>query len=308
VRRSRVSGFVAVAVVLVALVAAGVRLLPGSPLAAKAAARWETPTAPGAAGSSKTAPTPSSSAQSPSPSPSRTPELPPISVRPADVQIDASGWWSWALLDRRTGKLYGSTSRNELSTTASLIKSWIAADYLRRAAEDGDTPSDGRMEQLRVMIRDSDNEAAESLYNEVGRVDSIERLLDICKLKDSEPSSSGGWSRTMLSPADITRLGACIADGRAAGPKWTDWLLKEMRAVRGTGDFGIRKAFPAAEQKTIAIKNGWVDRQAENEYHVSCLAIGDNWTIGVMARYEINKGYPYGAEICEKVGEQLRVP
>jgi hypothetical protein len=301
VRRSRVSGFVAVAVVLVALVAAGMRLLPGSPLAAKAAARWETPTttAPSSAGPSKAAP---------SPSPSKSPELPPISVRAADVQIDASGWWSWALLDLRTGKMSGPASRTKTSTTASLIKSWIAADYLRRAAEDGETPSNSRMEQLRVMIRDSDNEAAESLYNEVGRVGSIERLLDICKLKDSEPSSSGGWSRTLLSPADITRLGACIADGRAAGPKWTDWLLKEMRAVRGTGDFGVRKAFPASEQKTIAIKNGWVDRQAENEYHVSCLAIGDGWAIGVMARYEINKGYPYGADICEQVGEQLRVP
>lgn len=302
-RRSRVSGFVAVAVLLVALVAAGMRLLPGSPLAAKAAARWETPTAaaPSSAGPSKAAP-------SPSPSPSKSPELPPISVRAADVQIDASGWWSWALLDLRTGKMSGPASRTKTSTTASLIKSWIAADYLRRAAEDGDTPSDSRMEQLRVMIRDSNNEAAESLYNEVGRVDSIERLLDICKLRDSEASSSGGWSRTLLSPADITRLGACIADGRAAGPKWTGWLLKEMRAVRGTGDFGIRKAFPAAEQKTIAIKNGWVDRQAENEYHVSCLAIGDGWAIGVMARYEINKGYPYGADICEQVGEQLRAP
>ena len=88
-RRSRVSGFVAVAVVLVALVAAGVRLLPGSPLAAKAAARWETPTT----NAPKAAPTPSSAPSSSStPAPSSSPELPPISVRPADVQIDASGW------------------------------------------------------------------------------------------------------------------------------------------------------------------------------------------------------------------------
>ena len=63
-----------------------------------------------------------------------------------------------------------------------------------------------------------------------------------------------------------------------------------MRAVRGTGDFGIRKAFPAAEQKTIAIKNGWVDRQAEQEYHVSCLAIGDGWVIGVMAKLRDQQG------------------
>ena len=110
----------------------------------------------------------------------------------------------------------------------------------------------------------------------------------------------------MLSPADIARMGACIADSRAAGPKWTTWLINEMRHVRGTGDFGMRKAFPADVQKTIAIKNGWIDRQAEQEYHVSCLAIGDGWVIGVMARYAINKGYPYGARICQEVGEQLR--
>ena len=77
-------------------------------------------------------------------------------------------------------------------------------------------------------------------------------------------------------------MGDCIADGRAAGPKWTKWLLDEMRLVRGVGDFGIRKAFPAAVQKKIAIKNGWVDRTSEQEMHINCLAIGDTWTMGVM--------------------------
>jgi hypothetical protein len=295
----RFSGVIAVVVLLVALVGVGLRLLPGSPLAAKAAARWASAPTAGAPAPTRPAPTGSPSA---APSPS-APALPPLAVRPADVEIDASGWWSWALLDLRTGEMSGPASRTRTSTTASLIKSWIAADFLRRS--DGE-PSDARMDQLRVMIRDSDNEAAESLYNAVGRQKSIERLIDICQLEDSEPSSSGGWSRTMVSPADIARLGACIADGRAAGPEWTDWLLDEMRAVRGTGDFGVRKAFPASQQKTIAIKNGWVDRQAEQEIHVSCLAIGDGWAIGVMTRYEINRGYEYGEKICEQVGEQLR--
>jgi hypothetical protein len=300
VRRSAV-GFIAVAVLLVTFAGVGLRLLPGSPLAAKAAARWEKPatSTPGSPASPSGKPSPTRTAPSPTPPP-------PLDVRPTDVQIDVSGWYSWALLDLRTGEMSGPATRTETSTTASLIKAWIAADYLRRAADNDDTPSDGRMQQLRVMIRDSDNEAAEALYNQVGRVKSIKRLLDICKLEDSEPASNGGWSRTMLSPADVARLGACIADGRAAGPEWTDWLLDEMRAVRGVGNFGVRKAFPAAEQKTIAIKNGWVDRDAEQEYHVSCLAIGDGWAIGVMARYGINRGYEYGADICQQVGEQLR--
>jgi Beta-lactamase enzyme family len=288
--------------VLVVVSVVALRLLPGSPLAAQAAAKWESPTAAATTTGAPRAGSPSAEALTASPSPT----LPSLAVRPATVKIDASGWWSWALLDTRTGTLSGPSSNSKTSTTASLIKAWIGADFLRRAQEASEIPSDQRMAQLSRMIRDSDNAAAESLFDAVGRTDSIERLIGICKLKDSSASSAGGWSRTMLSPADIARMGACIADSRAAGPKWTKWLINEMRQVRGTGDFGIRKAFPAEVQKTIAIKNGWIDRQAEQEYHVSCLAIGDGWVIGVMARYAINKGYTYGAQICQEVGEQLR--
>ena len=49
------------------------------------------------------------------------------------------------MLDRRTGKIIGSENMDETNTTASMIKAWIAADYLRRAAEAGQTPSDARL-------------------------------------------------------------------------------------------------------------------------------------------------------------------
>lgn len=295
---------IVIAAVLLTLVLVALRLLPGSPLAASAAGQWgepATPAAPSAtAGPSLTRP------PSPKPTVPPAPSLRPLAVRPANVNIDASGWWSWSLLDQRTGKIYGSKNMAGTSTTASLIKAWIGSDFLRRSAEQNETPTDLRMAQLTTMIRDSDNDAAEDLFDAVGRVASIKRLISMCRLTDSSASSAGGWSRTMLSARDTARMGACISDGRAAGPKWTKWMLNEMRQVRGVGDFGIRKAFPATVQKTIAIKNGWVDRTAEQEYHVSCLAIGDGWTIGVMTKYPITRGYTYGAQICESVGEQLR--
>ncbi|ASW53207.1 hypothetical protein [Plantactinospora sp. KBS50] len=284
-------------VVLLAAVLAGLRFIPGSPFATKSVAQWGH-----AARTDSAADAPASRSDRPSPSPS--PELPPLPIAPADIKINATGWWSWAMQDTRTGKIYGSKNLGETNTTASMIKSWIAADYLRRSAEKGVTPSSARMAQVSTMIRDSDNEAAQSLWLAIGGAPAIDRLIDICKLTDSS-GYKNLWSNTRLSPRDITRLGACIADGRAAGPKWTDYLLNEMRHVRGTGDFGVRKAFPASDQKDIAIKNGWVDRQATQEYHVSCLAIGDGWTVGVMARYPINLDYSYGAKICENVGRQL---
>lgn len=283
----------ALTAVLLGLVLLALRLLPGSPLSGGTTGDW----GGAAAGSGET-----DLAATPTP----TPTLPPLPVSAQEVDIDLDGWYSWALLDTRTGELSGSDNRDETSTTASLIKAWTAADYLRRTAERGEEPSEARLAQVRVMIRDSDNAAAEALYTVNGRTASIKRLIDICELTDSSPASNGGWSRTQLSAQDTARMGACIADGRAAGPEWTDWLLDEMRAVRGTGDFGIRKAFPAAESKQIAIKNGWVDRVAEQEYHVNCLAVGDGWTMAVMVRYAINRGYLPGAKVCQQVAEQLR--
>jgi hypothetical protein len=277
------------------LIVAGLRFVPGSPLAAAAAPKWTNP-----ATSASPAASPSEDVTEPTPAPT----LQPLAVRPAKVTINAEGWVAWAMLDERTGEIVGSKNMASTSTTASLIKAWIGADYLRMAAEAEQTPSDSRMQQVRVMIRDSDNVAASSLWDVVGGIASTKRLIQICGLTDSKANSN--WSNTRLSPRDITRMGACIADGRAAGPTWTSYLLKEMRAVRGVGNFGIRKAFPAAVAKTIAIKNGWVTRDALGQWHVNCLAIGDSWTMGVMTQYPARLGYEHGAAICKSVATQLR--
>jgi hypothetical protein len=277
---------------LAALLLASLRFLPGSPLAAAAAPAWAPARAGAAAEPAPTTP------------PAPTPEPEPLAVRPATVTVASAGWLSWAMMDQRTGKIYGSKNMASTSTTASLIKAWIGADFLRRSAAAGDDPSETRMRQLTIMIRNSDNVAASALWDVVGGGASTKRMIKTCDMTDSR--SHPNWSNTRLSPRDITRLGACIADGRAAGPRWTAWLLKEMRLVRGIGDFGIRKAFPAGVAKTIAIKNGWVTRDALGQWHVNCLAIGDGWTMGVMTQYPTNLDYTYGASLCKKVAAQLR--
>ncbi|MFD2763768.1 hypothetical protein [Micromonospora eburnea] len=294
--------FSAVAITLVGAVLVALRLVPGSPLGPNPTSHQAV-----ASGRSTNTPTDRSSRAQPTPSPSPSLEPLPFTAQNLD-SLDLKGWYSWAVLDKRTGKVIGSKNMAETSTTASLIKSWIVADYLRRTAEDGKTPSDAKLADATKIIRDSDNTRAEQFYNSVGRADSIKRLIKTCGLTDSKVASDGGWSRTNLSPRDTARLGLCIDDGRAAGPKWTKWLINEMRLVRGAGDFGIRKAFPAAEQKKIAIKNGWIDRTKEQEMHINCLAIGDTWTMGVMVRYPIGMGYDYGMKNCQKITEALLRP
>ncbi|MCW3818318.1 class A beta-lactamase-related serine hydrolase [Micromonospora sp. DR5-3] len=295
--------FAAVAVILVGLTLVSLRLVPGSPLRPAAASQSA------ATGNARSTGTPTDRNSRPAPSPSPSPSLEPLPFVAQDLDsLGIKGWYAWSVLDKRTGKIIGSANMAETSTTASMIKSWIVADYLRRADENGQTPSAAKLADATKIIRDSDNTRAEQFYNSVGRSASIKRLISMCELTDSKVASDGGWSRTNLSPRDTARLGRCIDDGRAAGPKWTKWLLNEMRLVRGAGDFGIRKAFPANVQKTIAIKNGWIDRTREQEMHINCLAIGDTWTMGVMVRYPIGMGYDYGMKNCQKITEALLRP
>jgi hypothetical protein len=238
------------------------------------------------------------------PSPTGPPG-PGVTLRSGPVIILPSAVFaSWALLDLRTNTITGSPNLAETSDTASMIKAWLAADYLRRAAAEAQTPSQSRLDELSIMIRDSDNAAAQDIYGLNGGTESIDRLIAICGLTDSR-ATPGYWSNTEVSARDTARMGACIADGRAAGPTWTAWLLNEMRLVRGTGDFGARLALRTEVASQVAIKNGWLLRSEDGLYHIACLAIGKDWVLGVLTRYPGQLGLEYGQQLCQTVGEQL---
>ncbi|WP_426509222.1 hypothetical protein ACPPVO_00855 [Dactylosporangium sp. McL0621] len=227
------------------------------------------------------------------------PTLPPALLHPATVAVDATGFWSWTVLDRRTGAMAGSDNANSAQRTASMIKAWLASDYLRR----NPNPSKSNLSQLSLMIRNSDNNAAAYFWGLDGRSASITRLVQTCGLTDSKAYID--WASTLVSARDAARMGACIGDGRAAGPKWTDWLLNEMRNVANDQKFGITPALPAAEQAGTAVKNGWIAR-SDGKWHVNCMAIGTDWVLSVLTVYPAAKGQGYGENICSSVTRQLQ--
>jgi hypothetical protein len=128
-------------------------------------------------------------------------------------------------------------------------------------------------------------------------------MVDVCGLTETSVFD-GWWSRTEVSARDAARLGACVTDGRAAGPKWTSWILGEMRQVRGEGRFGIVQGLPAEVASRIPIKNGWT--VVGDEWHVNCMAVVDRYVLAVLTRYPERLGVAYGAGICRGVTTQLR--
>ncbi len=223
--------------------------------------------------------------------------------------LGTEGLLSWAYLDRRDGTIVGSENMSAPTETASMLGAWLGADYLRRAAELGDTPPDADLADIQAMIRDSDGEAANRIVAKVGGATATaSRLVTMCQLSDSL-ADAADWTKTVISARDTVRMGSCLADGRAAGAQWTPLIMDAMRQVRGDGDFGIRKAFPSALQPTIAIENGWALRGEGTLWHVNCLAVTDTWVLAVMQRYpshgDWNTDKAHVDAVCQGVVRKL---
>lgn len=257
-------------------------------------------------GATRTSANLGSGAPAPKPAPEEkpSPTPPAFNLSAVDatglVSLTTDAWFSWALMDRKDGSLIGSANFNETNRTCSMIKSWIATDYLRQKPN----PSSARKADIEIMIRDSDSPSADRLMNEIGRVASFTRMRDLCKTTDFTPKNT--WSQAVVSARDMCRVGDTIAKGAIANPQWTEHVLELMRTVR-RGSWGVREAFPATEQPKIAIKNGWDTTSAQGTYHANCLAIHERWVMVVLTRYPLKTAATetYGADVCKSVATQL---
>lgn len=287
---------------LSAVVLAGALVMP------PALARLRANDRPGPSPAMSVPAAPPAGARSSSPKP--TP--PGGTLTPRPIHLDVNGFWSWALLDGKTGRISGSANSAATSPAESMINVWIVADYLRGLAERQRTPTATRLAQASAAIRDSDDAAAQTLHLAAGGDAQIQRMISICQLADTR--IDGDWARTRISARDAVRLGTCIADGRAAGPTWTQWVRTEMTKVRGGageqdqpygGRWGITDGLPKDLAKGVGIKNGWGRSTADRLWHVNCLAVADEWVLAVLLRYPVREGLTWGAQACASAAAQL---
>lgn len=227
----------------------------------------------------------------PAPTPTATPSSPTPSPTPA-VSVDNDTWASWALVHANQVVPGGAGGT---SSTESMIKVGLAGVALQ-----GDDDPDAReLNLLTRMIRDSDDDAAQQVYTELGGDDAVRRIIAVCSLQHTT-ITAGWWSKTQMNAADAAQLGACVAAGRFASPHWTGWLLDQMRNVQGEGRFGIIQARPTDHATPLAIKNGWTLRE-DGQWHVNCLAVTASWSLAVMTRYPAGRGLAHGADVCARV-------
>ncbi|GIF65388.1 hypothetical protein Ais01nite_34230 [Asanoa ishikariensis] len=252
------------------------------------------------------------------------PPQPTLAPQPVSVKVD--GFYSWALMDLKTGKISGSkNSASQTSSTESMIKTWIVSDYLRQLDESGKPLSSTNQVMVQRAIRNSDDNAAGTINRLGGGTTQTKRMISWCGLKNTHLGTVSGyegwWSFTEMSAQDVTRLGKCIQSGKAAGKKYTPLVLKEMTKVEGKvtqqqrssggGRWGVIDGLPkeiTTKQGPISIKNGWTPLVYDNDWHISCMAISKDWVLAVQTRYPISQGLAYGAKVCQDTATQLVTP
>jgi hypothetical protein len=248
------------------------------------------------------------------------PPLPRLAAPADPSSIKApvnTNFFGWAFLDRSTGAITGSANMaTGTNSTESMVKAWITGDYLRTLDQAGKTPGAATLNELTLMITNSDDDVAQKYYVLGGGDADIMRMIKICGLAGTT-ITSGWWSKTMMTPQDAVKYGLCVANGTAAGAKWTPWLLDAMKHVQGGvkdqvsvevqgGHWGIIDGLPANLVPDTSIKNGWT--YYPDGWRVNCLAIHPAWVLTVMVQVQGNSVYPsVPAAVCQSVAQQLTI-
>jgi beta-lactamase class A len=229
--------------------------------------------APGAAAAASSSPSGSASAGSPaitaataeSPKPGRNAggraAADPFGTAATSYVAARAGTITAAVYDVRTGQTWR-LGTGAPQDEASVVKLDVLETLL---AERGGGLSASDQSLAEQMIEDSDNDAATSLWYEVGGPAKIRSFNAEAGLAHTSPSAcvvcSGfpwpGWGLTTTVPADqIALLRELVTSGSLLTAAARDYALSLMENVTPSQRWGVSGGVPA--QVTVALKNGWL--------------------------------------------------
>jgi hypothetical protein len=140
--------------------------------------------------------------------------------------------------------------------TASIMKVDILASLLW--LRHNQSLSGAQRSTAAVMIRDSDNDAAQHLWNAEG--DSTVQSFDgDADMDDTSPNLSGYWGLSTTTARDqIELLQKALLPNELLSLYSRRFIYGLMRHIRPDQDWGVSTG--VADDATVALKNGWLER------------------------------------------------
>ncbi|HET6706882.1 hypothetical protein [Amycolatopsis sp.] len=163
---------------------------------------------------------------------------------------------SYLVVDQATGTTFGADEHKQYRS-ASLVKLFIALDYLESHGPDYEIPADD-LALLEPMLRSSNDDAASTLWVRDGWDEIVKRMVAKIGLTDTAPPASRGkWGYTAISAADIAKTYQYIQ--HEANPKYRDFIMGNLAQSTKCGSDGFDQSFglPSAVPGPKAVKQGW---------------------------------------------------
>lgn len=208
-------------------------------------------------------------ASSPAPRPAAS-QHDPLGSAAASYVSTRDGVVLAAVYDLRTGQTWR-FGQGQPQDEASVVKLDVLETLLAERGRNGTELSTGDRTLAEQMIEDSDNDAATSLWDEVGGASGIRSFNTSAGLADTVPSACvncpgfpwPGWGLTTTIPGDqLTLLRTLVEPNSLLTNTERDYALSLMENVTPDQRWGVTGGVPA--QVTVALKNGWLPLDSAN--------------------------------------------
>ena len=202
-----------------------------------------------------------------------------VRIRQATADAAKSGADIEAVvLDRDTGQLVSNGS-NQPFPIASVVKLFIAYDLLLQESEGKTTLSPADRKSLDVMLRSSDDSAAQMFWDRSGQNAIIARIKARYGLASTTAPYNGHWDVTQSTAADLVRYYDMLLNGTGGlPPAQANVIMTDLAQSTPTGTDGYPQRFGIPEglyAEVVAVKQGWFCCwSGANQLHVSTGVIG----------------------------------
>ncbi|ROO83113.1 beta-lactamase class A [Actinocorallia herbida] len=264
---------------------------------------------------------PATATPSATPAPTATTPAPPLKLDSSALNKDFKAYLAdrasaagIMAVDRVTGQSYAFRADDEF-VTASVAKLDIAMTLLLRHQKADDALTDYERDDLKIMIRNSDNEAADRSFVRAGSATGVNAADRRFGLEDTTAIDASCldllcWSLTTTTPADRVRLLEHLFTG-PLDEENRGFVLAQMNAVQEDQRWGLEAG--ALDGDGLYVKNGWMTHARDGErWAVNSVGRieghGHDLLIAVMTKH--NPSHGYGIETAEhlvaKVADAFR--
>lgn len=200
-------------------------------------------------------------------------------VRQATADAAASGnHIETVVLDRTTGQTV-SNGDNRPFPLASVVKLFIADDLLLQESQGKTTLSPADRQSLDIMLRSSDDSAAQMFWDRSGGNAIIARVKARYGLAGTTAPYNGHWDVTTSTASDLVRYYDMLLDGTGGlPPAQANVIVSNLAQSTPTGTDGYPQRFGIPEglyAEPVAVKQGWFCCwNGANQLHFSTGIIG----------------------------------